>query len=123
MSKYYKEFCGKGKTYNELFDAVNACIKHEPMISDAVAILDYGMLSDHFNENDQINEESAVLCYVSTGGSEGVYVDCMIKSGDESPRHLATYKTLDEGLDAYIKMGMIAGAFTLLAEEYICANC
>ena len=21
MSKYYKEFCGKGKTYNELFDA------------------------------------------------------------------------------------------------------
>ena len=27
MSKYYKDFCGKGKTYNELFDAVNACIK------------------------------------------------------------------------------------------------
>ena len=36
--------------------------------------------------------------------------------------HLGTIKTLDEGLDAYMKMGKIAGAFTCIGEMYLWKN-
>lgn len=121
MTKYYNCFSGRGKTCKDLFDAVDACIRADAALADVVLILDYGQLS-WGKDQEVFHDEDVPICYVNTGGSEGVYVDCVLKGQDGKLRNFATYKTLEEDFDAYLKMGMIAGAFTKLAEEYIFAN-
>lgn len=121
MSNLSQNFQGKGNTFGELYAAVDAYICKAPELTEAVAILDYSKLS-WGQDNSVFSEEDQIFCIVNTGGSEGVYVDCILKDREGNKRNLATYKTLVCGLDAYIKMGMIAGAFTKLAEEYMLVN-
>ena len=78
MSKYYKIFYGKGKTYKDLFEAVDFCINKEPELSEAVKILDYGAISGLCDEKKVLSETDQIKCFVNTGGSEGVYVDCNV---------------------------------------------
>lgn len=121
MSIFSQNFKGKGNTFGELYTEVDAYICKAPELKAAVDTLDYSKLS-WGQSNSVFSEEDQVLCIVNTGGSEGVYMDCLLKDRDGNKRNLATYKTLECGLDAYIKMGMIAGAFTKLAEEYMWVN-
>lgn len=126
MNNYYEAFHNKGNTYKDIFTAVDAYIRNMPELKDAVSILDYGKLSVFVAGTEDLREDDEVTCHVSTGGSEGVYLDCKILYtrgiGVKEQRTFATYKTLEDDLDAYIKMGMIGGAFTKLAEEYIFLN-
>ena len=64
---------------------------------------------------------------VNTGGNEGIYIDlCLTYENEKKERQLlnvGVIKTLCEDMDSYIKMGMIAGALTLSANNYLMLNC
>ena len=63
---------------------------------------------------------------VNTGGNEGIYIDlCLTYENEKKERQLldvGIVKTLCEDMDSYIKMGMIAGALTLSANNYLMLN-
>lgn len=69
-----------------------------------------------------------VRAIVSTGGSEGVYVDAYVRRMYEGNKKeieefpLMTVKTLGSGLEDYASMGRIAGAITYLGELYLTLN-
>lgn len=57
------------------------------------------------------------ICYVSWGGSEGIYVDIDLRyfeQGELRMFNLATGKTLGESGDAYIKMSRIAAECSMM---------
>lgn len=58
---------------------------------------------------------------VSTGGSEGIYVDFKLIL-DGRKISIGTFKTLDESFHAYMLMGMLSGILTTAAEHYLFCN-
>lgn len=101
---------------DEIFTYADGCIHSEPKLEKAVKALDYSLGGQKYLLG--VVNDLYVECLVNPGASEGVYVDCFLRSVSEGKRtHLGTYKTLDEGIDAFILMGEIAGAFTCFAEQ------
>lgn len=118
MDKKYIEKLKEGKaTYEDLFNKVYDCIKSELSLQLCVDILDYAQFDQDCNDVELPVDDFYIEVIVNTGASEGIYMDCF--TFDVSRRSsFGTLKTLEDDLDAYIKMGMIAGAFTCLAEQY-----
>ena len=109
-----------------MFNTVNAHLEMLPELANAFKILDYSIAERHSTALERAIKEKKELwkveAVVNTGGSEGVYVDCNVLLYPEGKCRLGTYKTLEEDTPAYIQMGMIAGAFTTIAEKYLWVN-
>lgn len=119
-NKYIETLRGGDYTYADLFNVVNDCIVKEPALKDCVKILDYAQYCSYkdLSSLPAADEILTIEAKVCTGGNEGVYMDCYLLCKDNTQR-FAIYKTLDEDIEAYMKMGSIAGAFTYLAEFYL----
>lgn len=95
-----------------------------PVLKEAVELLDYAIpcsrsVGTLLQECDSLDVEAEV----NTGGSEGVYVDFYLRhSTGKRTIAIGTLKTLDEDMDAYIKMGMIAGALIHTGEQFLFYN-
>lgn len=120
FSPYYKEFKEKPKTYEGLFDHVNDVLKKQISLKEPVETLEYGNLC-RGSSGPLPADAMEVFCIVNVGSCEGIYVDCYLRTEGGETKLFALYKTLGESLDAFIKMGMLAGAFTKLAGEYLAA--
>lgn len=107
----------------EMFDDIQNWMEtYVAEYEDIAAILDYSLCSNRPDRIYQVNGDyPEVKAVLTTGGSEGIYVDLSLCA---SPwyQHIATYKTLDESLDAYMKMGMLSGILTIAAEYYFFCN-
>lgn len=122
---------------NDIFERVADYLKTVPELEEPHRILDYALPEGRDNGLSRAIENGGemlrIRADVNTGGSEGVYIDCYAvvecssEDGCDSKLitrdfRLGTYKTLYEDMDAYIKMGQIAGAFVMAAETYIAMN-
>lgn len=110
-----------GKFTNiEMFDTIITYLKTLPELAEAFEILDY-----HMSELRPVDllqsEDYDVYAHVNTGGCEGIYIDCYLKNRNGIVK-LGTVKTLEEGMDGYIKLGQIAGAFVLAGDNYLWFN-
>lgn len=117
-------------TGGSLFCAVLELAKKNGDFEKAQTILDYVLPS----ENEAHSSESVELAayefdfvpIVNFGGSEGIYLDCYLKGKfDESGRsslHIATLKTLEEGLEAAKIMAELGGALMYHASQYVNEN-
>lgn len=108
---------------SSIFDTIISCLKETSDEYNEVAkILDYALpvsRNDGYVTEDFDSVSPLVL--VEKGGSEGVYVDVYIYSRYDQPHRyiLGTLKTLDEGFQAHIAMGKIAGMITYVLETYL----
>lgn len=89
-----------------------------PEYKDIAEILDYSL---PHNENWRVPYEDSVIAIVNTGGSEGVYLDVYFCQQEKKHR-VMVFKTLHASIDAYMKMGMLAGILTAAVENYQCQN-
>lgn len=114
-------------TPGQLFRTVWAYLSSMEELASSISCIDYA-LADSSSPALFSPEYDLVRAIVETGGSEGIYIDCYLEISGYGRRegksriHLGTIKTLDEGLDAYMKMGKIAGAFTCIGEMYLWKN-
>lgn len=60
-------------------------------------------------------------CIISPGGSEGEYLDCILKSKDLQTR-ISCIKMLDESLLGYQMLGCLAGAVAKFGYEFLYMN-
>lgn len=110
-------------TGENLFSHVAGLLEND--YSELFEILDY-CLSDSYGKGftEVIDpEEYRVFGEVDYGGSEGVYLDVYL--GDPhrgNPVHIGTLKTLEDGRDAFAKMGMLSGLFTKYGEDFLHKN-
>ena len=111
-------------TSETMFSKVWNYVSNLPELKEAVSILDYAIpCSRSVKILLQECETFAVEAQVNTGGSEGVYIDFFIRHSIEKRNTaIGTLKTLHEGMDAYIKMGMIAGALIHSSEQFLYYN-
>ena len=115
-------------TPGQLFRTVWAYLSSMEELASSISCIDYA-LADDSSLTSLSAEYDLVRAIVETGGSEGIYIDCCLDISGYGGRgkrpliHLGTIKTLDENLDAYMKMGNIAGAFTCIGEMYLRKNC
>ncbi|MEY8369762.1 hypothetical protein AALA24_13500 [Anaerovoracaceae bacterium 42-11] len=121
LSRYYKEFIGKPKTYEGLFKEVNRVLKELPSLKEPMESLEYEGLCNKAPTGPLPDDTIDVFCVVSKG-LERFYVDCYLRTESKETHQFGVYRTLRDGLDSYMKMGMIAGTFTKFAEEYVDAN-
>ena len=103
-----------------MFNAIIEYLKQLPELINAFEILDYYMSALRPEELIQ-DADYEVCAHVNTGGCEGIYIDCYLKN-KETVISLGTLKTLEEGMDGYIKLGQIAGAFVLAGDNYLWFN-
>lgn len=103
-----------------MFDNIITYLKTLPELVEAFGILDYD--SSALRPKNLLQGEDYEVCaHVNTGSCEGIYIDCYLKSKD-NVIDLGTIKTLEEGMDGYIKLGQIAGAFVLAGDNYLWFN-
>ena len=103
-----------------MFNTVVEYLKTVTELSDAFDILDYDCVARQSVDLLQ-DEDYEVFAHVNTGGCEGIYIDCYLKYRD-STIALGTFKTLEEGMEGYIKLGKLAGAFVLAGDNYLWFN-
>ena len=123
-------------TNKDMFNIIFEVIKEDyPHVwSNVAEILDYCKLP-YFGEEEIIQDEyiPEVIAKVSPGLNEGVYLDCYIESVTRTTftcdgmefrvrTHFATLKTLNEGDDAYIKFGALAGLIISLGNRFLSIN-
>ena len=95
------------------------------LLNDWIEIEDY-FLTD--NEPVGVTEMAFdFMAIPNYGGCEGIYIDCSIRgrfdgSGERKTKHVATFKTLRENLDAMIIAGKVSGVMTAMVREVIDAN-
>jgi hypothetical protein len=116
-------------TVEQVFDKITAVMKELPTMKEAVECLDYALGEDYDFQAvkprtaEQWEDLYTCQAIVSTGGSEGIYVDVWIQTDHPAKRiPFGTYKTLREDFGGYLLMGQIAGGFTKLFEEWLWAN-
>ena len=103
-----------------MYNTIVTYLKTLPELASAFEILDYDMPASKQEELIQ-DTDYEVFAHVNTGGCEGIYIDCYLKNKD-NVIDLGTVKTLEEGMDGYIKLGQIAGAFVLAGDNYLWFN-
>lgn len=106
-------------TNSDLYSDIISWMKeYVPEYQEIDKILDYSLSHD---DNWQVPCEDTVEAIVNTGGSEGIYIDVYLRHNDKK-RCIMVFKTLDDSMDAYMKMGMLAGILTIAIENYQCFN-
>lgn len=106
-------------TGESLFKKVIEAMKEDPVIAEQMKKLDYplariGACSILLTDN------MYTIAYLDSG-SEGCWVNLVLCDSGEKIG-IGTLKTLDEGLDAWRQMGILAGELSYLANEYIWQN-
>ena len=112
-------------TTEDMFQKVWQLIKKLPELKKVVKIIDYA-ISDGYKECVcSVVGTCNVFAVVNTGGSEGIYINYYLEKNDPEDTRvlwLGTIKTLEEDMDAYIKMGMLSGALTKIGELFLFYN-
>lgn len=116
--------------YGDMLQKVMDVANKIPELEKACKSLDYALPESLGRDNNwQIIspnisiDDCSVDVFVNTGSSEGMYLDCYLVTEDNEKKSFATLKTLDEGLEAHMNMGQLAGAIMYLGDWYLCANC
>lgn len=112
----------KGEFTNAtMFEFIIEYLKTLPELMDAFEILDY--TSTEWRRVCDLTQDTdyEAFAHVNTGGCEGIYIDFYLQN-EEERIDLGTMKTLAEVMDGYIKLGQIAGAFILAADNYLWFN-
>lgn len=106
-----------------IFEQIRSAIADQPQLREAFGILDY-VLADDDAIPAELWSNGYPEAIVSTGGSEGIYIDVAIRSWDEPQKahDFGTFKTLREDFEAYCLMGQIAGAMTRAIEVWQAEN-
>lgn len=118
-----KELIVEGDKFTNatMFETVIKYLETLPELTSAFAILDYTAM-ERFHVCDLVQDANyGVFAHINTGGCEGIYIDFYLQNKDKKI-DLGVMKTLEEGMDGYIKLGQIAGAFVLAADNYIWFN-
>lgn len=100
-----------GDLHKDIISWMNDYVPEYQEISE---MLDYSLPHD---ETWQVLYEDMVEAIVNTGSSEGIYIDVYLCQ-KEKHRKVMVFKTLDDSMDAYIKMGMLSGILTAAIENY-----
>ena len=117
-------------TGGSLFSAVLDLAKKNGDYGKAQVILDYVLPSEQESHSSEMVELTSYqfdfVPIVNFGGSEGIYLDCYLKGkfdeSDRSSLHIATLKTLEEGLEAAKVMAELGGALMYHANRYVNEN-
>lgn len=106
----------------DMFNSVWEVVQEIEELKECVSILDYALGERRYQHNLDCDYEK-VVAVVSTGGSEGIYIDFyLIHYENNTKMNLGTFKTLNEDMSAYMLMGKLAGALTIIAENYMWLN-
>ena len=125
----------KRPTNTVMGEKIEKAIRELPeteFLKEDLEILDYWLVEDYDKaeivEHKKQDYFMDLRAIVNTGGSEGIYVDVILRRGYYNDRGkietipLMTLKTLREDLEAYGIMGRIAGAITAIGEVYLFIN-
>lgn len=112
-------------TPGSLFKSVVELVKEHGHFQEAEPILDY-VLPEGYDTRKLTNYRFSFQAIVNPGGSEGIYIDCVLRGefdrSGEKYCQVGTIKTLREDVDAYRIMGALAGLLTVYAYKYINNN-
>ena len=103
-----------------MFNTIVKYLESVRELSDAIHILDYNLAARRPVDLVQ-DKDYEIFAHVNTGGCEGIYIDCYLENGDEKIA-LGTFKTLEEGMEGYMLLGKLAGAFVLAGDNYLWFN-
>lgn len=95
-------------TVGEVFEQLTAHLKANKMLPD-----DYFILDMELGKDEHIPEDAEFICHPYWGGSEGIYLDIVMESGDGN-KAFATGKTIDDNYAAFKRMGDIATECSLM---------
>lgn len=110
-------------TTEDMFRVVWQFVSCMSELKEEVESLDYAIAGSGAKPKLCDIAELDVVALVNTGGSEGVYIDWYLYDRKENQRHkVGTLKTLEEGMEAYIKMGKLSGILTWASEYFLCCN-
>lgn len=104
-----------------MFETIIKYLQTLPELKSAFEILDYISTEWRCICNLMQDTDYKVFTNVNTGGCEGIYIDFFLKE-DDKIINLGVIKTLEESMEGYIKLGQIAGAFVLAADNYLWFN-
>lgn len=104
-----------------IFQTIDECLRKQEILNDVYEILDYGKASFRVTELEP-EKDYELHCQVNIGGSEGIYMDVYLMGPSCERISIATYKTLEDDLEASVRMGKLAGAFEFLYNLYYCIN-
>jgi len=100
------------KTGYEVFDLLEAHLASVGLLPD-----EYFSLSPYFEGEDELPVYSEAICHTNWGGSEGIYIDIILKyrdNGKSKETPFAIGKTLGESGDDFIRMSRIAAECSIM---------
>lgn len=109
-------------TNTVMFDTVWSVIEKIDELKEVIDILDYHIAEKYAVT--YVMNDMEVVALVNTGGSEGIYIDVYLTHHERVGEKikLGTIKTLREDLEAYMLMGKLAGALTIVSENFLNYN-
>lgn len=98
----------------EIFNKLEAHLKENNLLPDEYFLFEE---SNFTKNNGELPEVYNVICNTNFGGSEGIYLDIILKSQNGNI-NFATGKTLDDSVEAFYKMSRIGAECSLMLNSY-----
>lgn len=119
VQKFITSSVVKDATTTDMFNSVWQIVSAVSELEEAVKCLDYANPERSGVRLKDVVEDTRLLVYVNEGGSEGVYIDALLRSSNGTCYEIGTLKTLEEGPEAFMKMGLLSGILTWGFERYL----